>query len=59
MELYVLCIHPLLCQLNDSLRGIKIGRHSIGTKILAHADDVTVFITNPTEFEKVKHAIHI
>jgi hypothetical protein len=45
--------------LNASLKGIKIGRHSRGTKVLAYADDVTVFITSPTEFDKVKHAIHI
>jgi hypothetical protein len=57
--LYTLCIHPLLSMLNDSLRGIGTGRHSKGTKVLAYADDVTVFITNQTEFEKVKHAIHI
>jgi hypothetical protein len=45
--------------LNDSLKGIKIGSHSRGTKVLANADDVTSFITNPIEFDKVKHAINI
>jgi hypothetical protein len=41
------------------VKGIEIGRHSRGTKVLAYADDVKIFFTIPTEFDKVIHAILI
>jgi hypothetical protein len=47
MALYALCLRPFVKRLHESLVGIKMGRQTVGTKVTAYADDVTVFVTNP------------
>jgi hypothetical protein len=47
--LFALYFHPLLRLLEYSLPNIQIG-HNQHSPAIAYADDVTVFITNPTDF---------
>jgi hypothetical protein len=35
MALYALCLHPFVKRLHDSLVGIKMGRQTVGTKVIA------------------------
>jgi hypothetical protein len=57
MTLYALCLHPFVRRLHDSLVGIKIGRQTVRTKVIAYADDVNVFVTNPGELAAFQHAV--
>jgi hypothetical protein len=57
MALYALCLHPFVKRLHDNLVGIKMGRLTVGTKVIAYADDVTVFVTNPCELAAVQQAV--
>ena len=43
MILYAMCLNPLLCTLENSLRGLRMGRHRARTSVVAYADDVTIF----------------
>jgi hypothetical protein len=46
-------LNPLLRQLNRSLQGIRIGRTTHKTTAVAYGDDITVFITSPTDISKL------
>jgi hypothetical protein len=59
VTLYALCLHPLIRALEDNLSGIKIGRHTEHGPVIAYADDVTVFVTNPGDFQAIQQAIHL
>ena len=54
MILYAMCINPLLCTLENSLHGLRIGRHRARTSVVAYADDVTIFVTAPTDIRKLQ-----
>ena len=58
MILYAMCLNPLLCTLENSLRGVRIGRHRARTSAVAYADDVTIFVTAPTDIRKLQEAIY-
>jgi len=58
MILYATCLNPLLCALENSLHGLRIGRHRARTSVVAYADDVTIFVTTPTDVPKLQEAIH-
>ena len=58
MCLYAMCVHPLVRFLEESLPGIKIGRQHLKTTIIAYDDDVSRFVTDPTNFTTVRHAIN-
>ena len=58
MLLYALCQHPLLRMLENKLPGIQIGRVR-RIAAVAYADDVTIFVTSPTEFKAIYEAIQI
>jgi len=45
--------------LEDKLPGIKIGQRARSTAEVAHADDVTVFMTRPTDFDTIHRAIQL
>jgi hypothetical protein len=34
-----------------------MGRQTVGTKVIAYADDVTVYVTNPCELAAVQQAV--
>jgi len=58
MQLFALCLNPLLCTLENNLAGIQIGRRRIKTTDVAYADDVTTFVTSPTDMPKIQEALH-
>ena len=45
MQLYTLCLNPLLHILEEKLAGVRIGRGRSKTVTVAYADDVTVLLT--------------
>ena len=51
-------LNPLPCTLENNLAGIKIGRRRIKTTVLAYADDVTIFVTSPTDIPVTQDALH-
>ena len=53
-----MCLNPLLCTLENNLAGIQIGRRRIKTTVVAYADDVTAFVTSPTDIPKIQEALH-
>jgi hypothetical protein len=59
VALFALCFHPLIRALEDSLPSINIGRHTQHGPVIAYADDVTVFVTNPGDFHAIQQAIHL
>ena len=59
VALYALCLHPLIQALEDSLPCIKIGRNSQHGPVIAYADDVTVFVTNPKDFQVIQQVIQL
>jgi hypothetical protein len=58
MVLYALCLLSLLSMLDQGLQGVRVGRGKRCQPVLAYADDVTVFVTHPAEFTKIRQAIH-
>ena len=58
MILYAMCLNPLLCTLENSLRGLRMGRYRAKTSVVAYADDVTIFVTTPTDIPKLQEVIH-
>jgi len=57
-QLFAVCLNPLLCTLENNLTGIQIGRRRIKTTVVAYADDVTIFVTSPTDIPKIQEALH-
>jgi hypothetical protein len=57
MQLFALCLNPLLCELDARLPGIKIGHNSKKTTMIAYADDVTILIMSPTDIQLIQEAI--
>ena len=50
---------PLIRALENSLPNIKNGRNTQHGPVIAYADDVTVFVTNPGDFHAIQQAIHL
>jgi hypothetical protein len=57
MHLFALCLNPLLRILDDNLPGIQLGRRDSKTAVIAYADDITIFLTSPTDIPVVQDAI--
>jgi hypothetical protein len=49
MILYALCLNPLLSTLEKKLSGIRISQSGPPAKVVAYADDVTIFVTSPAD----------
>jgi hypothetical protein len=47
MQLFEMCIDPLLCAIDDTLNGIRIRRNGNQAAVIAYADDITILITSP------------
>jgi len=58
MILYAMCLNPLLRSLENSVHGLRIGRHRARTSLVAYSDDVTIFVTIPTDITKLQEAKH-
>jgi len=59
VALFALCLHPLIRALEDILPSIKIGRQTQHGPVITNADDVTVFVTNPGDFNAIQQAIRL
>jgi hypothetical protein len=59
MALYKLYLYPLLRTLENRLTGFSIGERGQSVSVLAYHDDITVFLSNREDIEKVHHAIRI
>jgi hypothetical protein len=57
MLLYALCINPLLQHLNDILPGVRMLASGSRTSVVAYADDVTIFLTDPRDIARVETAL--
>ena len=59
MALYAVCLHPFLRLLELKPPGIRIGRRTRPTSVVAYASDVTIFVTFAADFAIIEEAIHI
>jgi hypothetical protein len=55
--LFALCLFPLLRTLEEKLPSMKIERQAQHGPVIAYADDVTVFVTNPEAFITTQQAV--
>jgi hypothetical protein len=58
MFLYAVCLNPLLHLLDEKLTGIRIGRGSAKTVAVVYEDDVTVFLTTPSDERSLHESLH-
>jgi len=59
MALYALWVHPFLRLLGLKLPGIRIGRHTRPTSVVAYADDVKIFVTSAADVAIIGEAIRL
>ena len=59
MALYALCLHPFLHFLDLNLPGIRTGRRTGPTLVVAYADDVTIFMTSAADFAIIEESIRL
>jgi len=57
MQLFALCLNPLIHTLEEALTGIRLGRGSARVAAVAYADDVSVFLTSTADVQKIKVAL--
>ena len=57
MILFALCLHPFLRTLEEKLPGIRLSRNTRSPPVVAYADDVTVFVTQPGDFAIIQDAV--
>ena len=57
MARYHLCLHPFLRLLELKLSGIRVGRNSRPTSVVAYADDVNIFVTSAADFTIIEEVI--
>jgi len=58
MQLYTLCLNPLLHKLDEELAGVRIGRGRVKTVTVAYADNVTVLLTTLDDVQKLQDILH-
>jgi len=58
MILFALCVNPLLIKLDSKLQGIKVRHNITKSTAVAYADDITIFITHPSEIDAIKETLH-
>jgi len=59
MALNALCLHTFLRLLTLNLPGIRIGRRTRPTSVVAYADDVTIFVNSVVVLAIIEEAIRI
>jgi hypothetical protein len=57
MVLYALCLHPLLRSLEENLPRIPVRQCQQQGPVIAYADDVTVFVSQPEAFITIHQSI--
>jgi hypothetical protein len=58
MVLYAFCLHPLLRNLEERLHVIHIGGTTRISHVLAYAEDITVHLTQPKDFDTTLQSRH-
>jgi len=58
-QLYALAVEPLLCLLRKELSGVNIDEKCNGVKLIAYADDITVFVKDQRDVDVVIYSISI
>jgi len=58
MILFALCVNPLLIKLDSKLHGIKVRHNTTKTTAVAYVDDITIFITLPSDKDEIKETLH-
>jgi hypothetical protein len=51
MTLFTLCINPLLFAFDKKVGGVRIGKSSTKTSVLAYADDINILLTKQEAIE--------
>jgi len=54
MQLFALCLNPLIHTLEEALTGIRLGRGSARVAAVEYAIDVSVFLTSPADVQKLQ-----
>jgi len=54
MQLFAICMDSLLCALESTLMGIRVGKNSHTSAVIAYADYVTLLLTSPSEIPKLE-----
>jgi hypothetical protein len=57
MQIFVICLNPLLHVLKEKLPGIRVGRRANKTAVVTYADDVTIFVIIPEDIPIIGDAI--
>jgi hypothetical protein len=57
MVLYAMFIHPLIRNLEEKLPAVKLGRFGRQRPVIAYADDVTIFVTQPVDLVTIQQQI--
>ena len=57
MQLFAMCINPLLQTLEEALTGVKAGCGKARIAAVTYADDVTVFLSSPDHVQKLQDAL--
>jgi hypothetical protein len=59
MVLFSMCLQPFLCRLKRGLAGLKVGSGREVMPIYAYADDVTLLVTDPSDFAVIQEAVDV
>jgi hypothetical protein len=57
MQLYAICLDPLLNALEAIMTGSRIGRYHVKNTVIAYADDVTLLVSDPQDIPKIQAVI--
>jgi len=57
MQLFALCLNPLIHTQEEALSGIRLGRGSARVAAVEYEDDVSVFLMSPAEVQKLQVAL--
>jgi hypothetical protein len=57
MQLFALCIDPLLYAIDETLKGIRIGRGDNRRAVIVYANGITLLLTSPDEIPKLQEIL--
>jgi hypothetical protein len=52
-----MCLNPLLSTLEQKLSGIRISQSGPPAKVVAYADDFTIFVTSPADIPIIQETL--
>jgi hypothetical protein len=59
MQLFMICLDPLLANLENVMTGVHTGRRPVNNTVLAYVDDVTLLVTSPQDIPKIRTAMEL